>query len=91
MTVSSQLLSDLHLPAAHQTRKHGKRTSLDAVRWAVRPGAQLTGGPPDAGGSFLPSALPLLECDLSLKKGTLSRVRGLHLYLLPQTDTYFCL
>lgn len=81
-----QLLSNLHSLPAHQTREQRKGTSLDAARWAACPGAEPTGDPLMLVGLSCHLLCLLLEYDLLPKKSTLSRVRGLCLHSLPQTD-----
>ena len=83
---STILLPSIHPgPAAQGT---GKGTSPDAVRWAACPGAEPMGTP------WRWWAFPAICFTLYLnvtfpsppKKSALSRVKGLHLYFLHQTN-----
>lgn len=82
----SQLLSILHSLPAHQTREQRKGARLDAARWAACPGAQPSGDPLMLVGLSCHLLCLLFECDLLPKESTLTRVRGLCLHSLPQTD-----
>lgn len=86
MVVRSQLPSILHSLPAHQTTDRRKGASLNAARWAACPGAQPSGDPLRLVGLSCHLLCLLLECDPLPKQSTLSRVRGVCLYSLPQAD-----